>query len=121
MSSLHVELLWWKGCPSTERALALVSDALDDAGFGATAVNMVEVVSDQQAVELAFRGSPTIRIGGVDLVSLAGGDDPAAGEPAALTCRLYRCRDGRISPTPDPADVAAAIHVAIAATAAVVG
>ena len=31
----------------------------------------------------------------------------------ALTCRLYRRRDGRISPTPDPADVRQAlIHAA---------
>jgi hypothetical protein len=36
------------------------------------------------------------------------GAEPEATGPeaqSALTCRLYRRRDGRISPTPDPADV----------------
>ena len=27
------------------------------------------------------------------------------GEPVGLACRIYRRRDGRISPTPDPEDV----------------
>ena len=115
MSALRVELLWWEGCPSTEPALALVREALETAGLGRTAVTMVEVTTDEQARELGFRGSPTIRIDGADLLELAGIEDQSAGEPAALTCRLYRRRDGRISPTPDPADVHAAVAVAAAA------
>ena len=43
-----------------------------------------------------FTGSPTIRIGGEEVA-------PAEGEPVGLTCRVYRLRDGRASPTPDPA------------------
>ena len=30
---------------------------------------------------------------------------PVTGEPFSLTCRVYRTRDGRISPVPDPEDV----------------
>jgi hypothetical protein len=37
--------------------------------------------------------------------------DPA--EPAGLTCRVYRRRDGRVSPTPDPADVRDALREAL--------
>ncbi len=70
---------------------------------------MVEIETDAEARERAFRGSPTILINGVDLVDLAGGEDASADQPAALSCRLYRRRDGRISPTPDPADVHAAL------------
>jgi len=73
-------------------------------------IRKVEVVTDEQALELGFRGSPTIRLDGVDLVELAGGSDPSAGDPAALTCRLYLRRDGRISPTPDPAEIDAALE-----------
>ena len=48
-------------------------------------------------------GSPTIRVDGADL-------QPAGEEPAGLTCRLYRLRDGRVSPPPDPADLREALR-----------
>lgn len=104
-----VELLWWEGCPSTEPARKVLRQALDDGGLRSVAIRMVEVGSDERAQELGFRGSPTIWIDGVDVVVLAGAEDPSAGEPAALACRLYRRRDGRISPTPDPDDLSDAI------------
>ena len=47
-------------------------------------------------------GSPTIRIDGEDLF-------PPGEEPAGLTCRIYRLRDGRVSPLPDPADLREAL------------
>ena len=46
-----------------------------------------------------FPGSPTIRIDGQDLFP------PAPGDPRGLTCRVYRLRDGRVSPVPDPDDL----------------
>jgi hypothetical protein len=52
-----------------------------------------------------FIGSPTIRIDGVDV-------QPTAQEPYGLTCRVYHRRDGRVSPTPDPADVRDALRAA---------
>jgi hypothetical protein len=115
VSAIDVELLWWDGCPSTDRAFALVREALDAAGLAGTEVRMVEVASDAEAAAHGFRGSPTIRIDAVDVIELAGRDDPSAGEPPALTCRLYLRRDGRISPTPDPADLADAIAAAVRA------
>jgi hypothetical protein len=47
------------------------------------------------AERLGFPGSPTIRIDGVDI-------DPEGAEQmgTALTCRVYRLEDGRISPLP---------------------
>jgi len=38
---------------------------------------------------------------------------PGGDEPTGLTCRLYRRRDGRPSPTPDPADLRDALAAAI--------
>ena len=64
----------------------------------------VHIESDEQAASERFPGSPTIRIGGEDIVP------PGEGEPFTLTCRIYRLRDGRISPTPDPEDVRAAVR-----------
>jgi hypothetical protein len=58
-------------------------------------------------------GSLTILVNGVDLVDLAGCEDESGDQPAALSCRLYRRRDGRIWPTLDPADVRAALEVAL--------
>jgi hypothetical protein len=126
----RIELLWSEGCPSTPRALAMVRTALDELELGGCEVTLVEVRTHEDAERLGFRGSPTILIGGIDLVDLVdlvepvgdggragpgtradGGDD----EPAALGCRLYRRRDGRISPTPDPADVRDGLRLAVAA------
>ena len=43
-------------------------------------------------------------LGGEDLLPLQ------EGEPYSLTCRVYRQRDGRPSPTPDPEDLREAIR-----------
>jgi hypothetical protein len=98
-----VELLWWEGCPSHPDALADLEKILEEEGVPAE-VALVEIETDQQAQSERFPGSPTIRIGGEDIVP------PGEGEPFTLTCRVYRLRDGRISPTPDPEDVRAAVR-----------
>ncbi len=104
MRELDVELLWWEGCPSTERALAAVRDALTDLGLDDAEVRMREVKTDGDARETGFVGSPTILIDGVDLVPAA------AAEPIGLSCRVYRRRDGRVSPIPDPDDLREALR-----------
>jgi hypothetical protein len=98
-----VELLWWEGCPSHPDALADLERILAEEGVSAQ-VQLVEIESDEQAASERFPGSPTIRIAGEDILP------PGAGEPFTLTCRVYRRRDGRISPTPDPEDVRAAVR-----------
>jgi hypothetical protein len=104
MREPDVELLWWEGCPSTDRALAAVQEALSDLGLGEVEVHMREVRSDDDAIETGFVGSPTILIDGADLVPAA--DD----EPIGLSCRVYRRRDGRVSPIPDPDDLREALR-----------
>jgi hypothetical protein len=101
---MKVELLWWEGCPSTPQALEDLKQALSAEGLDPEAVELVEVESDEQAERERFPGSPTIRLDGEDLVP---GDER---EPVGLTCRMYRLRDGRPSPTPDPADVRDAVR-----------
>jgi hypothetical protein len=100
---MTVELLWWEGCPSHPDALADLERILREEGVEAD-VTRVEVETDEQARRERFPGSPTIRIDGEDIVP------PAENEPWSLTCRVYRLRDGRISPTPDPEDVREAIR-----------
>jgi hypothetical protein len=100
---VNVELLWWEGCPSTEGALAAVREALSELGLSGVAVHTREIATDGDARETGFVGSPTILIDGQDLV-------PAAEEETiGLSCRVYRRRDGRVSPVPDPDDLREAL------------
>jgi hypothetical protein len=110
---IEVELLWWEGCPSTDHARGLVRTALDELGLDGVGIEMVEIDTDARASERGFRGSPTILINGTDLIELAGGEDAGDVQTAALSCRLYHRRDGRVSPTPDPADVHGALVIAL--------
>jgi hypothetical protein len=112
-AGIDVDLLWWEGCPSTDHARGLVREALDELGLDSVEIRMVEIETDEQARERGFRGSPTILIDGVDLIILAGRMGASEDQISALSCRLYTRRDGRISPTPDPADVRAALSRAL--------
>jgi hypothetical protein len=117
MRFLEIELLWWEGCPSTQRARDELEAALRDVGLDDVEIRMREIRTDEEAIESPFAGSPTILIDGVD--ALAALDSPIASEdpqdvvadaPVGLSCRVYRRRDGRISPTPDPDDLRAALQ-----------
>jgi hypothetical protein len=103
---MEVELLFWDGCPSHPAALADLRAALADVGADPAAVHVRQVATSADAAAEAFVGSPTIRIGGRDV-------QPPGDEPAGLTCRVYRRRDGRISPTPDPDDLRDALRAAL--------
>jgi hypothetical protein len=98
-----IELLWWEGCPSTEKALGDLRAALEDAGIPAAEVRMTELCTENEACERAFIGSPTILVDGQDVAQP--GD-----EPVGLNCRVYRRRDGTVSPTPDPQALREAIR-----------
>ena len=100
---MKVELLWWEGCPSYPETLQDLERVLREEGVEAD-VELVEVESDEQARSERFPGSPTVRLDGVDALP------PAETEPFSLTCRVYRLRDGRISASPDPEDLRAAVR-----------
>ena len=101
---MRVELLWWEGCPSHHEALEDLKRVLDEEGLDPASVEVVEVLDDEQAERERFFGSPTIRIDGDDVVP------PAEGDPVGLSCRVYRLRDGRPSPTPDLEDLRDAVR-----------
>ena len=102
MSVPDLELLWWEGCPSTERALTELRAALADVGLGDAEIRTREIDTDTEAEQTGFRGSPTILINGEDFAG-------AEGDEIGLGCRVYRRRDGRFSPTPDPDDLREAL------------
>jgi hypothetical protein len=102
---MDVEFLYWAGCPSHSQALADLRGAMSELALDPNAIVVREVTTEDQAGREGFVGSPTIRIDGADI-------QPAMEEPTGLSCRVYHRRDGRISPTPDPADVRAALEAA---------
>jgi hypothetical protein len=90
---VRIEFLFWEGCPSHPEAKELLEDVLAERRIDVP-IEMHEIRTKEEAVASAFPGSPTIRIDGRDV-------DPAgAEEPPALTCRVYRFPDGRVSPVP---------------------
>jgi hypothetical protein len=101
--SAAVEVLFWEGCPSLPETLAELERVLREEGVDTT-VELVEVLTDEQARHERFPGSPTIRINGEDIVT------PKDEEPFSLTCRVYRTRDGRVSAVPDPEDMRDAVR-----------
>jgi hypothetical protein len=90
---LRVDFLYWSGCPSHPEARELLGDVLATRGIDAEVVEH-EVLTEEEARELSFPGSPTIRVDGRDV------DPGGAGARPALTCRIYHLPDGRVSPVP---------------------
>lgn len=88
-----MEFLYWEGCPSYPEARDLLEEVLRDRGVDAE-IRIREVLTQEEARELRFPGSPTIRVDGRDV------DPGGANETPALTCRIYHLPDGRVSPVP---------------------
>jgi hypothetical protein len=97
-----IEFLYWEGCPSHPEARALLEEVLQSRGLDAD-VAVREVRTQEEAEQLAFPGSPTIRVDGRDV-------DPAgANNRPALNCRIYPLPDGRVSPVPTREQLEAAL------------
>ena len=94
-----IQLLWWRGCPSWERALAMVREQMAAHDLDDERLEVTEIRDDAYAERLGFPGSPTILVGGRDI------QPPGPEQAIGLTCRVYRRRDGRVSPLPDPEDI----------------
>ena len=84
----------------------MLREAMEAVGLDPGSIEVHEVDTEETAERQEFVGSPTIRVDGRDV------QQPAEGEPTGLACRVYRRRDGRISPLPDPADLRDALRAA---------
>ncbi len=107
MSEPRVEFLWFRDCPSWERALAQLRATMAELGLDGSRVETIEIASEAEAERRGFVGSPTIRVEGVDV------DPPPPGEGPALACRVYRRSDGRVSPLPDPTHLRRALAAVV--------
>ena len=89
---MRVSFLYYEDCPSYDLALERLGEVMKEEGIPGE-VQVVKVETEEQARELRFVGSPTIRVDDQDI-------DPPSDSRYALTCRAYRLADDRISPLP---------------------
>lgn len=87
---MKIEFLYFEGCPSYKEALANLKAALAEAGV-AEEPELVNVGSPEEAAEVGFYGSPSIRVDGEDLEGRTG--DPI------YSCRIYEI-DGKQTGVP---------------------
>ncbi len=80
---MKIELFYFGGCPSYERALKNLTEALSEERLDER-VEMIPVLSEADAKAKRFLGSPSIRINGVDTEG-AEADQRAY----AYGCRVY--------------------------------
>ncbi len=84
---MNVEVLYFEGCPTYVAAMETLRDVLSELGVDAD-VELVAVNTDEEAKQLQFPGSPTIRVEGRDLFPVP--------QPSvwALGCRTYVTPEG---------------------------
>lgn len=90
---MQVEVLYFDGCPTYRAAEQTLREVLAEEGIQ-DGVELIPVNTDEEARQLRFPGSPTIRVDGEDLFPL-----PDRAE-YALGCRVYATPEGlKGSPT----------------------
>ncbi|HEX9977227.1 MAG TPA: thioredoxin family protein [Acidimicrobiia bacterium] len=92
-----IEVLHIAGCPTWEET----RDLLERVTGGPVATRLIS--SAEEAEEIGFCGSPTVRVDGID---------PWADQNArvGLACRIYRLPDGRLAGGPNEEMVRAALR-----------
>jgi hypothetical protein len=107
----RIELLYFDGCPNHELLHAHLRELLAERERP-DAIELVRVDSREDALARRFLGSPTLRIGGVDV-------EPGAAErdDYGLKCRLFH-RQAGLAGVPDDAWIVAALDRADDAAAA---
>lgn len=84
---MEVRLLYFDGCPNWHEAERRLRQVFKQLGFPDSALTFHRVDAPEDAERLAFRGSPTILVNGVDPFA-----EPGA--PVGLACRVYRTAAG---------------------------
>ncbi len=84
---MRVELLYFDGCPNWAVADKRLAEALEATGRTDITVVRCQVETSEEAEQVGFTGSPTLRVDGRD--PFATGD-----EQVGLACRVYQTPDG---------------------------
>src|SRR5437762_5959528 len=83
LSSMKVEVLYFRGCPNHLPTVERVREMLHKMGLH-DEIREIEVESQDKAEATAFLGSPSVRIDGIDIEPSARG-----AKGFGLTCRTY--------------------------------
>jgi hypothetical protein len=102
---MRVEFLYWEECPSYAEALVRLREVLSEEGVNSQ-VEVIRVDTEDQAHQLRFPGSPTIRFDGVDMA-------PPVEQSHGLSCRVYLTDDGRVTPLPSKEMIRRALRSAV--------
>ena len=99
---MKVEVLYFKGCPNLHQVVDNVLTAVREQGI-MISLGQIEVHTPEEAKEMAFLGSPSVRVNGLDV-------EPGAREADGfgLGCRTYVTLEGR-SGTPSVATIRRAL------------
>ena len=84
---MKLVLRYFDGCPHWQVARDRLEAALRDLGRGDQPIELEVVESEADAGGLAFRGSPTILIDGLDPFAVADA-------PVGFSCRLHATENG---------------------------
>lgn len=85
---MHVEILWFEGCPNHEAAESMLREVMRDLGIDEP-IGRLNVEDEEVGRQVCFPGSPTIRINGVDVEPQW---QPC--EDCTPRCRLYLTTEG---------------------------
>jgi hypothetical protein len=100
----QITIQYFDGCPNWRHLHTTVIALMSELGVNA-AVELQRVDSQEEAVKVRFRGSPTLLVGGVDPFA----DEDA---PFGLGCRVYRTESGIAGEPPEDEIRAALIKFA---------
>ncbi|MGH3182220.1 MAG: hypothetical protein ACRDOH_20805 [Streptosporangiaceae bacterium] len=95
---MRLQILQVPDCPNAVAPTTLLTALV----HGGTRIEQLVIHDQHEAAEQGMRGSPTLLIDGTDPFTLAG-------QPAGLSCRLYRHETGALAGTPSPAQLRRAL------------
>ena len=78
---MKINLLYFDGCPSWQQALTNLQTAITEEKLDAS-VQLIQVTTDQEAVDQRFLGSPSFQVDGVDFW-------PSHQDRFSMSCRVY--------------------------------
>ncbi len=89
---MKIEILYFDGCPTYKLVEKWLNELREEEGFQFE-LELINVDSDEKAVQLKFTGSPTVRVNGEELFP------PSPEAPYARTCRMF-CWNGKMHGAP---------------------
>ena len=99
---MRIDVLSIVDCPNSQAVIDQVHDVLVSLGHPDVPVIELRITTPEEAAAIAFAGSPTILIDGVDIV-------PGTVLTSSLACRIYRTDTG-IAGHPTTAQIVEAIR-----------